>query len=90
MIGNSSLMFDGFSLFFWCLCSMSTLEATPTTEASHGSQESQKPTRNKNEAKTLKAIDCFNPEALQTPALLSHSEVSKEIPEIPRIATSCA
>ena len=38
----------------------------------------------KSQAKTQKAIDCFNPDALQTPAMLSHSEVSKEIPEIPR------
>ena len=38
----------------------------------------------KSQAKTQKAIDCFNPDALQTPAMLSHSEVSKEIPQIPR------
>ena len=38
----------------------------------------------KSQAKAQKAIDCFNPDALQTPAMLSHSEVSQEIPEIPR------
>ena len=36
----------------------------------------------KSQAKTQKGIDCFNLDALQTPAMLSHSEVSKEIPEI--------
>ena len=41
----------------------------------------------KNQAKTQKAINWFNRDALQTPchvAMLSHSEVSKEIPRIPR------
>ena len=28
----------------------------------------------KNQAKTQKAIECFNPEALQTPVMLSHSQ----------------
>jgi hypothetical protein len=38
----------------------------------------------KNQAKTQKAIECFNPEALQTPVILSHSEMSRFIPEILR------
>ena len=34
--------------------------------------------------KAQKAIECFNPTDLQTPAMLSHSEMSKYIAEIPR------
>ena len=38
----------------------------------------------KNQAKTQKAIECFNPEASQTPVMLSHSEMSLCSPKIPR------
>ena len=41
----------------------------------------------KRQAQT-EAIDCFNPEVLQTSAMLSYNDMSKRIPDVPRLESA--